>query len=615
MSPSLAQARTELRRVFGYQDFIGKQAEVITQVLAGGHALALMPTGGGKSLCYQIPALLLPGTVIVVSPLIALMKDQVDSLVQYNVRAAYLNSSLGVRQSREVKQRYSAGELDLLYIAPERLMGGDGLAFIQQQPIALIAIDEAHCISQWGHDFRPEYLQLGELARQLPAVPRLALTATADTQTRQEIIDKLVLHDARITIASFDRRNISYSIYSKDNTRQQFLSFYRRDHQGQSGIIYCLSRRRAEETAQWLENEGITALPYHAGMPAATRQAHQETFLRQDGIIICATVAFGMGIDKPDVRFVAHFDLPKSIEGYYQETGRAGRDGLPASAVLYYGLGDVINVRRLIEESHSSAAVQRIEQQKLDALVGFCESHTCRRAMLLTYFAEAYQPPCNNCDNCLHPPQMQDETVNAQKFLSAVARSKQRFGAAHITDILTGKQTDKITRFSHQSLPTFGVGQALTAVQWRRIARQLISGGLLHPDEAYGALKLTDAGWKVLRGEQQVVLKQEDKKQRKDPSRGERSPRTQPAAMLDDWQLSVFEALRAERRRLAEAQNIPAYIVFQDTVLIELARTLPDTREAFARTPGIGAAKVERYAKPFLKVIRQMKAAPEAQKE
>ena len=607
MNDALATARRELKKVFGYRAFIGKQEEVIQQLLSGGHALALMPTGGGKSLCYQLPALLREGTALVVSPLIALMQDQVSGLQQYNIRAAYLNSSQTAREARAVRDNFNAGELDLLYIAPERLLNDNGMALIQQQKIALIAIDEAHCISQWGHDFRPEYLKLGELAHALPTVPRLALTATADRQTREEIIEKLHLQQAHIAIASFDRRNIRYHIKEKDNTRAQFLAFYRREHAGQSGIIYCLSRRRAEETAQWLENEGITALPYHAGMSSRIRQNHQDQFLREDGMIICATVAFGMGVNKPDVRFVAHFDLPKSIEGYYQETGRAGRDGLPANAILFYGLGDAIKVRQMIDESEAPEHIRRIEQQKLSSLTTFCEAYDCRRALLLAYFDESYQPPCNNCDNCLSPPQLADGTVAARKFLSAVKRTRQRFGSGHIVDILTGKTTDRIRRLNHDQLPTFAVGSDTPASEWRRIARQLISHGVLQPEGDYNVLTITAKGDEVLRGKRSMQLKITQPRQPRDSKTRQQTPRAQPAAMLDSWQLEVFEALRSERQRLAQAQNVPAYIVFHDTALIELARTLPDSKAEFAATPGIGEAKTERYAAAFLKIIRQLR--------
>lgn len=609
MTVTLTDARDELRRVFGYQDFIGKQAEVITQVLNGGSALALMPTGGGKSLCYQIPALVLPGTTLVISPLIALMKDQVDGLLQYNIRAAYLNSTQTISESRQVRAQFLNGELDLLYVAPERLLSGDGVQFIQQQPINLIAIDEAHCISQWGHDFRPEYLKLSTLFQHLPQVPRLALTATADAQTKKEIIEKLNLENAQITVDSFDRRNIRYQIFSKENTRAQFLEFYQREHAGHSGIIYCLSRRRSEETAQWLESIGLTALPYHAGMTTKTRQRHQEKFIREEGIIICATVAFGMGIDKSDVRFVAHFDLPKSIEGYYQETGRAGRDGLAANALLFYGLGDAVNIRKLLQDSTAPANIRRIEQQKLDALITFCEANDCRRALLLKYFGEAYQVPCNNCDNCITPPQMQDGTVIAQKFLSAVMRSRQMFGVTHIVDILIGKTNEKIQKFSHETLSTFGIGSDIGASEWKRIARQLISNGLLQPDEQYGALKITEIGSKVLRGERTVTIKKEVKKTKATKADRVRKPRTDPSAVLNEWQAAIFEELRAERLQLAQAQNVPAYTVFHDSTLIELAKALPTTEAEFATIPGIGAGKSERYAAKFLKIIDRLREA------
>ena len=455
---TLAEAREVLRRVFGHQDFIGKQAEVIGNLLAGENALALMPTGGGKSLCYQIPALLAEGTAIVVSPLIALMKDQVDALRQYGVRAEFLNSSLTTAQARRVHEQFAGGELDLLYIAPERLMlNAEDL--LRESKVCLIAIDEAHCVSQWGHDFRPEYLKLGALADICPDAPRLALTATADAQTRQEIIDKLRLQDAKISVASFDRSNIRYAIRPKRDVHRHFLNFYRERHAKESGIIYCLSRKRAEETAEWLEKEGVTARPYHAGMTPKTRERHQNLFLREEGLVICATIAFGMGIDKPDVRFVCHFDLPKSIEGYYQETGRAGRDGLPADALLFYGAGDSKQLRRFIEEGGAPEHIRRIEIQKLNKLLAFCDAATCRRRLLLEYFDEQYKAEnCGNCDNCLSPPQVWDGSEAAQKFLSAALRTGQRFGAGHIVDVLLGKETEKTKKFNHEKIKTFGVG-------------------------------------------------------------------------------------------------------------------------------------------------------------
>ena len=607
----MTQARAVLRRVFGYRDFIGKQAEVIARVLDGGNVLALMPTGGGKSLCYQIPALVLPGTAIVVSPLIALMKDQVDALRQHNIRAAYLNSSLTPKQARAVRDDFAGGGLDLIYVAPERLMNDPAL--LHMVPIALVAIDEAHCVSQWGHDFRPEYLRLGALADELPQVPRLALTATADAQTKSEIIKKLELRDAQLTVASFDRPNIRYTVLPKANVKQQFLNFYRHTHAGESGIIYCMSRRRTEETAQMLEAEGLRALPYHAGMAQKTRQEYQDIFLREEGVIMCATIAFGMGVDKPDVRFVAHFDLPKSVEGYYQETGRAGRDGLAANALLFYGLRDAVNVRKLLEESTAPESVRRIEGQKLNALLAFCESAQCRRILLLSYFGETYQPAnggvgdsggCDNCDNCLSPPQTWDGSEAAQKFLSAVARTREMFGVGHIVDILTGKETEKTTKFGHARLPTFAIGADTPAAQWRSIARQMIAAELLRADPQYGALKLTSAAWEVLRGKRRVEFRRETKPPPRAAQKARQTPRGESAAALeDDWQRQVFEALRGERRRLSERQNVPAYVIFQDTVLIALARQQPENMDELAQIPGVGAAKLERYGKQFLKVL------------
>ena len=603
MSNRLDEALAICRRVFGHRQFVGKQAEVISHLLNGGNALALMPTGGGKSLCYQVPALVMDGTAIIVSPLIALMQDQVESLQQYGVRAEFLNSALSASKARKVLEDFGGGMLDLLYVSPERLMNDTGL--LQHATISLIAIDEAHCVSQWGHDFRPEYLRLGELANITPQTPRLALTATADKQTKREIIDKLGLQDALICVASFDRPNIRYAVRSKVDTRQQFLNFYRKEHNGQSGIIYCLSRKRAEETAQWLEKENINALPYHAGIAQKTRQEYQNAFLRQEGMVMCATIAFGMGIDKPDVRFVAHFDLPKTIEAYYQETGRAGRDGLPANALLFYGLADVINIQKLMDDSKAPAHIRRIERQKLNALLAFCEASGCRRTVLLNYFGESYTPPCGNCDNCLTPPETWDGSEAAKKFLSAVYRTRQMFGANHIIDVLTGKESEKVKKFRHTDLPTFGVGKDINAAEWRQIARQMIAAGWLIADGEYGGLKLSPNAKAILCGEEKAMFRREParpKTKRQTPP-----PREKQAFNLNEWEQQIFGALREERRRLSERQNVPAYIIFHDTVLIALARSAPETAEEFANIPGVGKTKAERYASYFIKVIKSIK--------
>jgi len=493
-----------LHRVFGYPAFRGHQADVVDHVAGGGDALVLMPTGGGKSLCYQIPALLRPGVGVVVSPLIALMQDQVDALLQAGVRAAFLNSSLDFEAVVDTERRLMRGELDLVYVAPERLLTERFIGLLDQLvergQLALFAIDEAHCVSQWGHDFRPEYIQLSRLHERYPHIPRIALTATADELTRQEIITRLGLETAEVFVSSFDRPNIRYTVVERDNPRKQLLAFLA-DHRGEAGIVYCLSRRKVDETAAWLGQQGVSALPYHAGLDAQTRQRHQQRFLREDGIVMVATIAFGMGIDKPDVRFVAHLDLPKSLEAYYQETGRAGRDGEASEGWMTYGLNDVVIHRQMIEDSNSPDEQKRVERQKLDAMLAYCESAQCRRVVLLNYFGEEAKP-CGNCDVCIDPPQVWDGTVAAQKALSAALRTGQRFGAGHLIDVLRGKATDKVKQFGHDSLPTFGVGADFDDMGWRSVFRQLLAAGLLEADaHAYGALKLTDAARPVHKGE------------------------------------------------------------------------------------------------------------------
>src|SRR6478735_5905585 len=505
---SMAQARELLRRVFGHPDFRGEQQAIIEHVASGGDALVLMPTGGGKSLCYQVPALLRTGTASVVSPLIALMQDQVEALKQLGVRAAYLNSSLDTAEAVAVERALLAGEYDLLYVAPERLLMPRFLSLLEQCELALFAIDEAHCVSQWGHDFRPEYRQLNLLHERWPQVPRIALTATADAPTRAEIVERLQLEDARHFVSSFDRPNIRYRVVQKDNTRRQLLEFLA-SHRGEAGIVYCLSRRKVEETAQLLQQQGIAALPYHAGMDAGARAANQRRFLREDGVVMVATIAFGMGIDKPDVRFVAHLDLPKSVEGYYQETGRAGRDGEAAEAWLAYGLGDLVTLQKMIDSSEAGEDRRWVERRKLDALLAWCEATECRRRLLLAGFGESYPHDCGNCDNCLEPVQSWDATVAAQKALSCVYRSGQRFGAAHLTDILRGERNARVESFGHDQLSTFGVGAELDARQWKGVFRQLIALGLLAADGAHGGLRLTPGSREVLKGEREVRLRRE----------------------------------------------------------------------------------------------------------
>jgi ATP-dependent DNA helicase RecQ len=573
-------------------------------VAAGGDCLVLMPTGGGKSLCYQIPALLRPGTGIVVSPLIALMQDQVSALREAGVSAAFLNSSLSAEEAAAVERRLAAGEYDLLYVAPERLLMPrflDQLARLQASAqLALFAIDEAHCVSQWGHDFRPEYMQLSLLHERFPGVPRIALTATADRVTRAEIVQRLGLDGARLFVASFDRPNIRYRIVEKANARSQLLAFLRAEHAGDAGIVYCLSRRKVEETAAWLVEQGVSALPYHAGMDAGTRSLHQARFQREDGVVVVATIAFGMGIDKPDVRFVAHLDLPKSIEGYYQETGRAGRDGLPADAWMAYGLGDVVNQRRMIDASTAEPQFKRIASAKLDALLGLCEASTCRRVRLLAYFDEA-SAPCGNCDVCLEPPQVWDGTVAARKALSCVYRTGQRFGAAHLIDVLLGKDTERVLQWGHGTLSTFGIGKELDEKVWRTVFRQLIAQGLLAVDHAgYGSLKLTEASRAVLTGAQAVHLRQAQAGKPKAAAK-----RSAAAATgLDPGSARLWERLRAWRAAIAKEHGVPAYVVFHDATLAELARARPQSEGALGQISGVGQRKLERYGAALLELLR-----------
>ncbi|MCU0841216.1 MAG: DNA helicase RecQ [Thiobacillaceae bacterium] len=582
-----------LNGVFGYPAFRGQQAAIVESVGAGGDALVLMPTGGGKSLCYQIPALLRAGTGVVVSPLIALMHDQVAALRELGIAAAYLNSSLSAEDARAVEQDFLAGRLKLLYVAPERLLTPRFLDLLARVEPALFAIDEAHCVSQWGHDFRPEYLGLNVLHERFPGVPRIALTATADALTRQEIIDRLDLGAARIFVASFDRPNIRYTIVEKADSRRQLLAFLA-EHRGEAGIVYCGTRRRVEETAEGLAAEGLDALPYHAGLDNETRRRHQDRFLREDGVVMVATIAFGMGIDKPDVRFVAHLDLPRSIEGYYQETGRAGRDGLPAEAWMAWGLQDVATQRRFIEEAESDEAHKRVAHAKLDALLGLAECAGCRRQVLLAYFGET-SPPCGNCDNCLEPPTLWDATEAARKALSAVYRTGQRYGAGHVIDVLLGKATDKVTQRGHERLTVFGVGAELDDRHWRSVLRQLVVKGWLAVDHgAYGALKLTEAARPVLKGEVPVLLREPARRQ------GKAKRTALPAAGPD---AALFEALRAWRRRVAEAKGVPAYVILHDATLREIAARRPDSLDALADISGVGARKLEAYGADLLQVI------------
>ncbi|MEJ2480518.1 MAG: DNA helicase RecQ [Acidihalobacter sp.] len=593
-------ALTVLHSVFGYERFRPQQGEVVAHLIGGGDALVLMPTGGGKSLCYQVPALVREGVGIVVSPLIALMQDQVAALRQSGVRAAYLNSTLAAGEARAVEQALLTGELDLLYVAPERLLLPRTLDLLERAPLALFAIDEAHCVSQWGHDFRPEYIQLSVLHERFPAVPRVALTATADAPTRREIAERLALTEARQFISGFDRPNIRYRVAEGGgNARERLLRFIRDEHEGEAGIVYCLSRRRVDETAAWLSARGLTALPYHAGLPAAERAANQERFLREEGVVVVATIAFGMGIDKPDVRFVAHLNLPKSLEAYYQETGRAGRDGLPSDAWMLYGLQDVITLRQMQESSEADEAHKRVERHKLDAMLGFCELTSCRRQALLRYFGDVLEEPCGNCDNCLQPPETWDATEAARKALSCVYRTGQRFGVNYLINVLLGKGDERIRRFGHEKVTTFGIGGEHAAEDWRGIYRQLIARGLLAVDLAgHGGLRLTEASRPVLRGEQAVHLRR-----RQRPAKSAKRRRRDDRSFVSPADRMLWEALRARRSVLAEAQGLPAYMIFNDATLMAMVEQRPAKMSAMARISGVGERKLEDYGADFLDVI------------
>ncbi|WP_298580646.1 DNA helicase RecQ [uncultured Luteimonas sp.] len=595
-----------LETTFGHRAFRGEQGEIVRHVAEGNDALVLMPTGGGKSLCYQLPALLRDGVAIVVSPLIALMQDQVDALRQLGVRAACLNSTLDGAAAQAVERDLLAGGLDLLYVAPERLLTARFLSLLERAPLALFAIDEAHCVSQWGHDFRPEYRELTILHERWPQVPRIALTATADPPTQREIAERLQLQDARRFVSSFDRPNIRYTVVQKENAKRQLLDFLE-PHRGESGIVYCLSRRKVEETAGFLAGHGIDAVPYHAGMDASLRIANQHRFLRGEGVVVVATIAFGMGIDKPDVRFVAHIDLPKSIEGYYQETGRAGRDGESAEAWMCYGLGDLVLLRQMIEQSESGPERKRLEHRKLDALVGYCETMRCRRQVLLDNFGEALPRACGNCDNCLSPPESWDGTEAARKALSCVYRTGQRFGAAHLIDVLRGADTERIHQFGHDRLAVYGVGTDLDARSWRGVFRQLVALGLLEVDaEGHGGLRLAEASRPVLRGEQPVLLRKESLRKR---GRGGEARAARPAVEVPAADRPLFEALRSLRTRLAREQGVPPYVIFHDATLREIARLRPQTPGDLALVGGIGAGKIERYGDEVLDVVAENEAA------
>ena len=594
------KALNVLSTVFGYQTFRGAQREIVEHVVAGGDALVLMPTGGGKSLCYQLPALLREGTALVISPLIALMQDQVAALRQLGVRAAFLNSTLDAREAAAAERALRDGALDLLYVAPERLVMPRMLELLEQSRIALFAIDEAHCVSQWGHDFRPEYLQLSLLHERFPTVPRIALTATADLQTRIEIRHRLALDDARVFVSSFDRPNIRYTIVDKQDARQQLLRFIREAHTGDAGIVYCLSRKKVDETAAWLATQGVPALPYHAGMDATSRADHQARFQREEGIVMVATIAFGMGIDKPDVRFVAHLDLPKSIEGYYQETGRAGRDGIVADAWMAYGLGDVVQQRRMIDQSEGSEEYRRLSFAKLEALLGLCETAGCRRVRLLDYFGEA-SAPCGNCDTCLEPPQTWDATDAARKALSCIFRTGQRFGSRHLIDVLRGHATERVAQWHHEELSVFGIGADLDEATWRDVFRQLVTLGFARPDHAaYGALRLTETSRPVLKGEQRIDMR------RIAPRKGKSATvrRRAGADGLSAADAALLERLRAWRSEQAREQSVPAYVIFHDATLSAIAAAHPRDMGDLSSIHGIGAKKLERYGPALMALLR-----------
>ena len=587
-----------LQHVFGFPDFRAPQDEIISTLVDGGDVLVLMPTGGGKSLCYQIPAIAREGVGIVISPLIALMQNQVDALKQLGVSATFLNSTLAFEAVQRIEQSLRQGEVDLLYLAPERLVQPATLALLRELDISLFAIDEAHCVSQWGHDFRADYLHLNILATEFPSVPRIALTATADIRTRIEIVSRLSLDEARQFIVGFDRPNIRYRIALKTNPRQQLLQFLKNEHRNDAGIIYCLSRRKTEETATWLSQQGFEALPYHAGLDSETRAKNQARFLNEESIIIVATIAFGMGIDKPDVRFVAHLDLPKTVESYYQETGRAGRDGEAANAWLVYGLQDVIKLRQMMEKSEGSDEHKRAEQHRLNAMLGLCEITSCRRHALLRYFDEDSPERCGNCDTCIDPVDTWDGTEAAQKALSAVFRTDQRFGVNHLIDVLQGSNTEKIRQFEHDKLSTFGIGQTLDINQWRSVFRQLVARGYISVDlERYGALRLEQKCRPLLKGEQQIELRRDSGKKA--------VARQTKTSLPEDINVGLWEALRECRRLFAEAQGVPPYVIFHDKTLREMAEQMPQNTSEFGLLTGVGERKLEKYSEAFLAVIQE----------
>ena len=594
-----------LHSVFGYSSFRDKQAEIIDHIINGKDALILMPTGGGKSLCYQIPALCLPGIAVVVSPLIALMQDQVESLKQLGIRASVLNSTLSARESSEVEEKMRNGELDIIYVSPERLNTESFLNNIEQCQLSLFAIDEAHCVSQWGHDFRPEYLEFSRLKEKFPLIPRIALTATADELTRQDIVKHLGLEKGRIFISSFDRPNIRYRIMAKDNEKKQLLNFLNDEHKGNSGIVYCISRDKVMEIAKYLKEHGYDALPYHAGLNKDKRMKNQDRFIKDDGVVMVATIAFGMGINKPDVRFVAHLDLPKSVESYYQETGRAGRDGLPSDAWMVYGIEDIVKLQQFIIRSKASAEHKMLEYQKLDALLGYVETVKCRRQVLLEYFGEQTDnKSCDNCDTCLEPIKTFDGTIAVQKALSCIYRTEQRFGITHIINVLLGKEDEKVKRFNHNKLSTFGIGKEYDKSQWKSVFRQIIASGVANVDmESYGSVKLTANSNKILRGEEKIYLRSDvmDRKSTKTKKvdTGKRS------VLKNAEDETLFQKLRAYRLSLAKEQGIPPFVIFHDSTLIEMVNKKPGNLVEFSGISGVGKSKLDRYGSSFLEIIKE----------
>ncbi|MEP3562458.1 MAG: DNA helicase RecQ [Marinobacter sp.] len=605
--PSVSEKSPEqvLHEVFGYESFRPLQGDIVREVINGGDALVLMPTGGGKSLCYQVPALVRTGTAIVISPLIALMQDQVNALRELGVKAAFLNSSMDFEQARATEYALMTGELDLLYCAPERLIQPRIIELLHNASLSMFAIDEAHCVSQWGHDFRSDYLQLSMLAEEFPGVPRIALTATADERTRKEIAERLSLTNARHFVSGFDRPNIQYRITPKTNANRQLLDFIKAEHQGDCGIVYCLSRNKVDATAKLLSDKGYTALPYHAGLSSEERSRNQERFLREDGVIVVATIAFGMGIDKPDVRFVAHLDLPKSLEAYYQETGRAGRDGKPSTAWMVYGLQDVIKLRQMLETSQGNDQFKRVERQKLDAMLGLCEVTQCRRQVLLRYFGDTLEEPCGNCDTCLTPPETWDGTVAVQKALSCVFRTGQRYGVTYLIDVLRGSSNERILQAGHQAISTFGIGTELSANEWKSVFRQLVANGYLRADpDGYGALQLTEICRPLLKGQQKIELRKDPVvKKTSGTGPGKRSGANVKDQITDQ---AGWDALRACRKELADKQGVPPYVIFHDTTLFDMLERRPKSLEELAEVSGVGAAKLEKYGDIFLQTLQEI---------